>query len=163
VEHSVPIAEETSRILRNHVTRLPAGEDLLFPAAGKPQIAVSVSVMSKSLRGAYARAGVTRLRGGLWHPWRRKWATERKHMPLKDVAAAGGWKDIETLVRCYQQPDEETLASVVLEAPKLRSASEVTPNATPHKEKQRPDRPLHLKVVWQVKPIGAARFELATS
>jgi len=34
--------------------------------------------------------------------------------PLKDVAAAGGWKCTETLLRCYQQPDERTMLDVVL-------------------------------------------------
>jgi hypothetical protein len=30
-------------------------------------------------------------------------------LPVKDVAAAGGWKDITTLIESYQQPDEDTL------------------------------------------------------
>ncbi|HWP36338.1 MAG TPA: hypothetical protein VNL18_02175 [Gemmatimonadales bacterium] len=51
-----------------------------------------------------ARAALPKLAGGLWHPYRRKWATERKHFPLKDVAAAGGWRDVETLLECYQEP-----------------------------------------------------------
>lgn len=42
-----------------------------------------------------------------------KWATERKHLPLKDVAAAGGWQDVETLLECYQQPDHETRQTVM--------------------------------------------------
>jgi hypothetical protein len=61
------------------------------------------------------------LKGGLWHPFRRKFATERKHMPVIDVAHAGGWKETRTLLQCYQQPDEATLQQVVLGAPKLRS------------------------------------------
>jgi hypothetical protein len=44
--------------------------------------------------------------------FRRVWATERKDLPLKDVAAAGGWRDTGTLLR-YQQPDEATLRAVV--------------------------------------------------
>jgi hypothetical protein len=32
---------------------------------------------------------------------------------VKDVAAAGGWKDISTLIDCYQQPDDDTLRAVV--------------------------------------------------
>ncbi len=28
---------------------------------------------------------------------------------LKDVAAAGGWRDVQTLLTCYQQPDQDTL------------------------------------------------------
>ena len=41
---------------------------------------------------------------------------------LKDVAAAGGWKDTDTLLRCYQQPDKETLLAVMSEERKLREA-----------------------------------------
>ena len=41
------------------------------------------------------------------------WATERKNLPVKDVAAAGGGKDIMTLMECIQQPEEESLRSVV--------------------------------------------------
>jgi hypothetical protein len=32
-----------------------------------------------------------------FHAYRRKWATERKHLPLKDVAEAGGWLDKRSL------------------------------------------------------------------
>ena len=31
----------------------------------------------------------------------------------KAVADAGGWKDVTTLVRCYQQTDERTLLAVM--------------------------------------------------
>ena len=65
-------------------------------------------------------AGQPKLDGGLRQPYRRKWATERKHHSLKDVAAAGGWKDTETLLRCYQAPDSETLLAVMSEERKLR-------------------------------------------
>jgi len=47
---------------------------------------------------------------------RRKWATERKHLPLKDVAAAGGWLDTRSLEQCYRQADEATLLRVVYPA-----------------------------------------------
>ena len=56
---------------------------------------------------------MTKPDGGLWHCFRRKWPTERKGLPLRDVAAAGGWSDVQTLLTCYQQPDEETLREVV--------------------------------------------------
>ena len=51
--------------------------------------------------------------------FRRVWATERKNLPSKDVAAAGGWLDVATLLR-YQQPDDATLKRVVdFEAPRI--------------------------------------------
>jgi len=55
-----------------------------------------------------------------FHAYRRKWATERKHLPLKDVAEAGGWLDTRSLEQCYQQADEATLLQVVSEPRKLR-------------------------------------------
>ncbi len=53
-------------------------------------------------------------RRGMWHSIRRKWATERKGYPVKDVAAAGGWKTEDVLVTSYQQADAETIKNVVL-------------------------------------------------
>ena len=50
----------------------------------------------------------------MWHSLRRKWATERKDYPVRDVAEAGGWRDLQTLLRSYQQADDETLRQVVL-------------------------------------------------
>jgi hypothetical protein len=50
----------------------------------------------------------------MWHSIRRKWATERKGYPVKDVAAAGGCKTGEVLVTSYQQADAETIKNVVL-------------------------------------------------
>jgi hypothetical protein len=55
-----------------------------------------------------------------FHAYRRKWATERKHLPAKDVAEAGGWLDTRSLEQCYQQADEKTLLQVVSEPRKLR-------------------------------------------
>ncbi len=58
--------------------------------------------------------------GGLWHPYRRKWATERKHLPDVDVAATGGWSDLSLLKTAYQQADPETMYQVVSEPRRLR-------------------------------------------
>jgi len=66
------------------------------------------------LRRAYKVAKVVPQRRGMWHSIRRKWATERKGYPVKDVAAAGGWKTEEVLVTSYQQVDAETIKNVVL-------------------------------------------------
>src|SRR5436853_612949 len=54
------------------------------------------------------------LRRAMWHSIRRKWATERKGQPVKDVAAAGGWRTEEVLTTSYQQADAETIKNVVL-------------------------------------------------
>jgi len=65
------------------------------------------------------QAKLPKLRGGLLHPYRRKWATERKHLSVKDVAAAGGWQDVTTLLTFYQQPDLDTMLAVMSEPRKV--------------------------------------------
>ena len=56
---------------------------------------------------------VPTVNGGILHPYRRLWASERKHMPDIDVAAAGGWKDSRALKLSYQQADPATVLKVV--------------------------------------------------
>jgi hypothetical protein len=83
---------------------------------------------------AYEQAEIAQLPGGLWHTWRRKWATERKDLPLKDVAAAGGWRDFRTLLRSYQQVDSTTIVRVVLEgrSSRRRGSCGKLPQNLPH-------------------------------
>jgi hypothetical protein len=47
--------------------------------------------------------------GGLgWHSLRRAFATDLSDVPLKVLCELGGWKDPNTILKCYQQPDLET-------------------------------------------------------
>jgi hypothetical protein len=50
---------------------------------------------------AESLAELPHMKQGGWHAFRRGWATSRKHLPLKDVAAAGGWTDTATLLTSY--------------------------------------------------------------
>ncbi len=139
-EQWVPLTESARGVVLRHLQAAPGGE-WLFGSRVKPSKPIDRRTLDHRLLEAYGRAGLDRLDGGLWHPWRRKWATERKGMPIKDVAAAGGWSDTATLLRSYQQSDEATLTQVVLEAPKLRvngaGGTEVTPLLTPLKQAER--------------------------
>ena len=81
---------------------------------------ISRYLASSWLRKAEYLAGLDPLLGGLWHPFRRKWATERKHFPDVDVAAAGGWKSLQALKQSYQHADHETMLRVVLHGAELR-------------------------------------------
>jgi hypothetical protein len=90
--------------------------------AADPSVPVDHHVATRWLRQAEKLAGLTPLQGGVWHPFRRGWATARKGLSLKDVAEAGGWKDTTTLLKCYMQSDEETLAAVVMNDRPLRAA-----------------------------------------
>lgn len=74
------------------------------------------------LSEAEKAAGLERQKGSLWHAYRRKWATERKHLPDVDVAMAGGWKSTDALRQSYQLADDVTMLQVVLGAGELREA-----------------------------------------
>jgi hypothetical protein len=49
----------------------------------------------------------------------RERTTERKYFRVKDVAVAGGWSDVDTLLTCYQHPDKATLLTVMSESRKV--------------------------------------------
>ena len=85
---------------------------------------MDIKPTDRSLRELLESAGLEKLDGSLWHAYRRKWATERKHLPDVDVAAAGGWANPNTLRLVYQQADQETMLRVVLERGELRKANE---------------------------------------
>ncbi len=111
----VPVTPQVREALEAARRRRPAvGDALLFPAANDPTHPVSRHLAAFWLHQAERLAGLEPLRGGVWHPFRRAWASKRKHLSLKDVAYAGGWKDTSTLLRCYQQPDPQTIEEVVL-------------------------------------------------
>jgi hypothetical protein len=78
--------------------------------------------LTSGFRKGEELAGLEPPKGSLWHAYRRNWATERKHLPDVDVAAAGGWKTVQTLKSAYQQADAETMLRVVLEAGEVREA-----------------------------------------
>ena len=49
-------------------------------------------------------------------------------MPPADVAAGGGWDDVQTLLNCYQQATNDALLTVMSEEQKLRDRAVVHRN-----------------------------------
>ncbi len=114
-EQVVPMSEPVSRtLIALQQMRQSIGNTPVLPAPRDPTRPCSRYLLDAWLRRAHRKAGVEPRPGGLWHPIRRKWVTERKGYPLKDVAAAGGWRDEQTVLRAYQQADAETVRQVVL-------------------------------------------------
>jgi integrase len=105
------------------------GSRAVFPAPKAAARPCSRYLFDAWLRKAFQLAGVTREPAMLWHAIRRKWATERKGYPVKDVMQAGGWLDEATLVASYQQADPDTVRRVVLH-PTHRLVSSPTHNRT---------------------------------
>lgn len=121
VEWWAPVTEEVrDEIERLRRERPGLGAALMFPAPNHPDQPVDSGVATDWLEDAEQLAGLESLDGGMWHPWRRRWACERKDWPLKDVAAVGGWKDTATLLKCYMVADDETMEAVVSQPKRLR-------------------------------------------
>jgi len=60
-------------------------------------------------------AGLVPKRGRGWHSLRRKFASELMHVPLKALCELGGWKSAQTVLTCYQHPDQEQLREALLD------------------------------------------------
>lgn len=113
--HIAPISAPMRAELDLYLATLPRiGAAPLFPAGRSPDGRLSRHTANKWLVKAERRAGLGKLTGGLWHPYRRLWATQRKHLPDVDVAQAGGWKGTKAMKLAYQQSTADgVLAAVV--------------------------------------------------
>lgn len=124
-EWLVPIpATLVDEIKRFRVKLGGAFGGLVFPSPTDAKRPLGREVFQQALVSAEKRAKLPKLDGGAWHSLRRKWASERKHLPLVDVAAAGGWKDTQSLLTCYQHADQETMLAVMSE-PRKRTEKAV--------------------------------------
>lgn len=121
VEMWVPLTQRARQAIDLILKRNPVvGDRPLFPSPRKAERPWSRYHARDLLERAEKRAKLEPIAGGDFHPFRRKWATERKALPTVDVMAAGGWRDERSLKGCYQQIDPQTLLAVVSEPSKLR-------------------------------------------
>lgn len=119
IEWVVPMPDELmSELLAFKTTS--SESPLLFPSDGDCARPMDRHLFDKWLVVAEGVAGLEKLIGSTWHAYRRKWASERRHHSIVDVAAAGGWKDRATLLEAYQQPDEQAIYAVMAEPRKRR-------------------------------------------
>lgn len=113
VESVRPMPARAMEELRSSRADLGSMGGLLFPMRRNPQRQIPEEMLSQWLETAEKEAALPKLSGGVWHPYRRMWASARMHFPIKAVAEAGGWSDVTTLMKCYQQSDEATLLEVM--------------------------------------------------
>ena len=120
-----------------------------FPKPYCPMRSVSPDELTVWFGDLEASIALPMLPRGVWHPYRRKWAKERqhlpakdvmgaggwkdmktlwakerKHLPAKDVMGAGGWKDIKTFMNSYNEPDMETMRLVAEDPGRKRQAAQ---------------------------------------
>lgn len=109
-ETTVAMPARVHALLACHRQRNP--DDLYVFQSPRGVHPYTKSSVDKWLGELYLAAGREKLPKVGWHSLRRKWATERKHLPVPDVMRAGGWKSYDAFKR-YQQADPETTRSVI--------------------------------------------------
>ena len=109
-----PISARVRDVLLGLRPTKPEPDEPVFPAPRTPSTPVAKRQLHTWLKKAYQASRMVPDPGGMWHPVRRKWVSERKGYPLADIAAAGGWKD-ERSLKSYMKEDPDTVRKVVLE------------------------------------------------
>jgi integrase len=93
-----------------------------------PQISLKVTIPSDPLsrhqarnwwKKAEALAELKPKRGRGWHSLRRKFASDLMHKPLKVLSELGGWKNPQTILICYQHPDQDQLREALQDRRKV--------------------------------------------
>jgi integrase len=118
-EHTTPLTEPAIAALRAaRRSQSTIGDTWVFPSPRNPERPCSRHLMRDWWEDARKRAGLDHIPRLGWHALRRKFASELKHTPLRDLCELGGWKNATTVLTCYQQPDESTMRDAL----KLRRA-----------------------------------------
>lgn len=121
-EHSTPLSEAAVKELRLlWKARMAIGDTWLFPSPSDPAHPVSRHLVRDWWERMQKAANLPVEPGRGWHSLRRKFATELKNAPLRDLQALGGWKDPMTIVKCYQKPDDVTMAEALKNRTPLRA------------------------------------------
>jgi integrase len=122
-EHETMLtAEAVAALERARAEHAAIGDAYLFASMRDPALPCSRFVFETWWQRGERLAGVTHERGRGYHSLRRKFATELKHAPLKDLCALGGWKDAHTVVTCYQTADEVTMREALATRGRYRAA-----------------------------------------
>jgi integrase len=113
-EHVTPLTAAAIHALEQERERQRAiGDAWVFPAPGDPSQPSSRHLMRDWWERAADKAELPQGERLGWHSLRRQFATELKSVPLKDLCHLGGWKDPQTILRCYMQADEDTMRAAL--------------------------------------------------
>jgi integrase len=123
-EHVTPMVDAARAALLRQRERAwadGAGSEWVFPAPGDPTQPMSRHLACDWWERTEKAGGLARIPGRGWHSLRRKFATELKSASLKDLCALGGWKDHNTVLKCYQQADPDAMRVALAKRGALRS------------------------------------------
>jgi integrase len=119
--HVTPLTEEALRALKG--ARSGIGHAWVFPTPSNPSQPCSRHTVDQWLERAVQYSGLKMPPRFGWHSFRRKFATDLKDVPLRDLMAAGGWQSPDTVVRCYQEPEQDKIREALAGRTRNRKAS----------------------------------------
>ncbi len=123
-EHRTPITSMALAVLAEARRHNPGiGEAPVMPAPKDPSACMTRWLASAWWKKAEKLAELEPMRGRGWHSLRRKFASDLMELPLKVLCDLGGWKTAETVLQCYQRPDEDRLRKAIEEYRGVGSAS----------------------------------------
>ena len=86
-------------------------------------------------------ADLDHVKGLGWHSLRRKFATELKEIPLKDLCELGGWESPDTILTSYQSADEATMREALRARRTLRAPPATESQSTVPTDSTRQNEP----------------------
>ena len=109
-EHRTPVTDAALGVLEEaRKENRRVGDAPVLPAPRDPGRSMSHAVACYWWKRAEGLAGLERKRGRSWHSLRRKFASDLMDQPLKVLCELGGWRTAQTVLQCYQRPDEDRL------------------------------------------------------
>ena len=120
-EHRTPVTTEALAALEQARQRSSGREDTpVLPAPKDASKCAGRSLVRAWWYRAQSLAGLEPKRGRGWHSLRRKFASDLMDLPLKVLCELGGWKEAQTILRCYQQADAVQLRKALEGRPRVR-------------------------------------------
>ncbi len=121
-EHVTPMTDEAVAVLEEARETNPGnGKTPVLPALRDPSASISSRLAGAWWHKAERLAGLEPRRGRGWHSLRRKFASDLMDLPLKVLCELGGWKEAQTVLRCYQQADAGQLRKALESRPRVRA------------------------------------------
>lgn len=108
----VPYSPTFFARIREFQRQLGVVGGFVFPRGDDASMSAPPELLSQWIRKAEKDAGLPKLAGGTCHPYRRKWRSERNGAPTKAVMFARGWSDVNTMLNCYDHPEEADILAV---------------------------------------------------
>lgn len=109
-EHVTPLSRDAVEALQGaQREQMAIGDAWVLPSPSDASQPCSRHLLRDWWGRGVKAAGLDDVEGRGWHSLRRLFATRMKDQPMVTLMKLGGWRDSETVLKCYQSADFEEL------------------------------------------------------